>query len=163
MVGTGATATTRRDPLLIEITEPVRMEPFTRRSFQLKGRHVRSFVRGLPRILITQKGSKMAEVVQLPIPPIDRSTSRRRPFIEPAPLVAVLIDQLEYLISHASRGCPPGCPDCSRLEQVQNLLLIPFDSPNMAKAPEPLLRESVAPPSRNKAHNDNGAHRNSSA
>jgi hypothetical protein len=69
------------------------------------------------------------------------------PFIEPARLVDVLIDQLEYLVSHASRGCPPGCPDCFRLQQVKKLLLIPFDSPNMPKAPEPLLRESVAPPS----------------
>lgn len=99
----------------------------------------------------------MAEVVLLPGPPIDRSTVRSLPFIEPAPLVDVLIDQLEYLVSHASRGCPPGCPDCFRLQQVKKLLLIPFDSPNMPKAPEPLLRESVAPPSHNKGRNDSGS------
>jgi hypothetical protein len=80
----------------------------------------------------------MVEVVLLPSPPIDRSTGRSMPFIEPAPLVDVLFDQLEYLVSHASRGCPPGCPDCSRLEQVEKLLLIPFDSPNMPQAPEPV-------------------------
>ena len=80
----------------------------------------------------------MAEVVLLPSPPIDRSIGRSMPFIEPAPLVDVLFDQLEFLVSHGSRGCPPGCPDCSRLEQVEKLLLIPFDSPNMPQAPEPV-------------------------
>ena len=47
----------------------------------------------------------MAEVILLPGPPIDRSGSRRSPFIEPAPLVEVLFDQLEYLVAHAGQGC----------------------------------------------------------
>jgi hypothetical protein len=80
----------------------------------------------------------MAEVILLPGPPIDRSGGSRSPFIEPAPLIEVLFDQLEYLVTHAGQGCLPGCPDCARLEQVQKLLLMPFDSPNMPQVPEPV-------------------------
>ena len=74
----------------------------------------------------------MAEFRLLPSPPIDRCAG------EAAPMVDVLFDQLEYLVSHARQGCLSGCPDCARLEQVKKLLLIPFDSPNMPQAPEPV-------------------------
>jgi hypothetical protein len=47
-------------------------------------------------------------------------------YIEPAPLKDVMIEQLQYLVSHANRKCAPGCPDCIRLEQVSNCLLLPF-------------------------------------
>ena len=80
----------------------------------------------------------MAEAILLPSSPIDRGAGPSKPFIEPAPLVDVLFDQLEYLVSHARQGCLSGCPDCTRLEQVKKLLLMPFDSPNMPQAPEPV-------------------------
>jgi len=47
-------------------------------------------------------------------------------YIAPAPLVDVMFDQLEVLVSHASRGCEPGCSECSRLERIKALLLTPF-------------------------------------
>lgn len=43
-----------------------------------------------------------------------------------APVVDVLYDQLAYLVAHADGVCPPGCPDCARLEQVKIWLLLPF-------------------------------------
>jgi hypothetical protein len=52
-------------------------------------------------------------------------------FIEPAPLVDVLFDQLEYLVSHAAQGCPEGCADCARFREIQRLLLLPFNPPNV--------------------------------
>lgn len=45
---------------------------------------------------------------------------------ESAPLVDVLFDQLEFLVSHGSLHCPTGCPECVRLEQVKEWLLLPF-------------------------------------
>ncbi|HZT32651.1 MAG TPA: hypothetical protein VFA33_22365 [Bryobacteraceae bacterium] len=47
-------------------------------------------------------------------------------FLNPAPLVDVLIEQVEYLVGHLSRACPPRCPDCARLERAMVYLLKPF-------------------------------------
>lgn len=46
--------------------------------------------------------------------------------IEPAPVVDVMFDQLEYLVAHASCQCPVNCLDCDRLERIKGLLLVPF-------------------------------------
>jgi hypothetical protein len=78
----------------------------------------------------------MADLVVVPSPPDDRNAGRSASFIEPAPLIHVLFDQLEYLVSHTVPECPPGCPDCDRLEQIRKLLLVPFESPNTPAAPE---------------------------
>jgi len=80
----------------------------------------------------------MADPVLLPSPP-DNPSETRKSFTEPAPLIDVLFDQLEYLVSHMDHQCPPGCPDCSRLEQIVKLLLLPFGAP---KPPE--TRKSAA-------------------
>ena len=47
-------------------------------------------------------------------------------YVGSARLIDVMFDQLEYLIAHYRRNCPPGCRDCERLEQVSNWLLTPF-------------------------------------
>ncbi|HEY2019398.1 MAG TPA: hypothetical protein VGH38_38080 [Bryobacteraceae bacterium] len=47
-------------------------------------------------------------------------------YTEPAPLVDVMFEQLDYLVSHESSACSPGCPDCARLAHVRNWLLEPF-------------------------------------
>lgn len=105
----------------------------------------------------------MAELILLPSPSIDRGAGPSKPFIEPAPLVHVLFDQLgahpipghrarrarrrgagvphhrvPRLPREPSQRCLPGCPACARLEQVQKLRLIPFDSPSMPQATEPV-------------------------
>jgi hypothetical protein len=62
-----------------------------------------------------------------------------RPFIGPIPSAAlsdVLLEQIEYLLTHG-RACEPDCSDCMRLEQVKRYLLRPFLS-------EPRLQTSVA-------------------
>jgi hypothetical protein len=92
----------------------------------------------LPRSKQVEGGLKMADPVLLPSPP-DNPSETRKSFSEPAPLIDVLFDQLEYLVSHMDHGCPPGCPDCSRLEQIVKLLLLPFGAP---KSPE--TRNSTA-------------------
>ena len=43
-----------------------------------------------------------------------------------AALPAVMLEQLEYLISHAAKCCSPGCSECARLDEVKNWLLRPF-------------------------------------
>jgi len=52
-----------------------------------------------------------------------------------AHLIDVMFDQLEYLIAHSRRNCPPGCRDCERLEQVSNWLLTPFCLPDGGDPP----------------------------
>jgi hypothetical protein len=47
-------------------------------------------------------------------------------YIEAAPVMDVMFEQLEYLIAHQSPSCPPGCPECARLAQVESCLLLPF-------------------------------------
>jgi hypothetical protein len=78
----------------------------------------------------------MVDLLLLPGPP-DRNADHSVSFIEPAPLIDVLFDQFEYLVSHASAECPPGCPDCNRLEQIKRLLLVPFGSSVVPESPKP--------------------------
>jgi hypothetical protein len=47
-------------------------------------------------------------------------------YIDSAPLVDVMFDQLDYLISHVNDNCTVGCLDCARLTQVKLRLLEPF-------------------------------------
>jgi hypothetical protein len=44
----------------------------------------------------------------------------------PAPLLDVMMEQIEYLAGHGAEACPAGCADCARLEQVKRWLLAPF-------------------------------------
>jgi len=48
--------------------------------------------------------------------------------LKAAPLTDVMYEQLEYLIGHSDGDCPSNCIDCDRLQQVRNLLLLPFRS-----------------------------------
>lgn len=45
---------------------------------------------------------------------------------ESLPLEDVLFDQLEFLVGHRSLHCQESCPECVRLEQVKEWLLLPF-------------------------------------
>ena len=47
-------------------------------------------------------------------------------YIEAAPTMKVMFDQLEYLLGHEGQGCPAGCQDCIRLREVEGWLLQPF-------------------------------------
>jgi hypothetical protein len=47
-------------------------------------------------------------------------------YIEAAPTVKVMFDQLEYLLGHEGQGCPAGCQDCIRLREIEGWLLQPF-------------------------------------
>ena len=55
-----------------------------------------------------------------------QQSSRSADYMEPAPLGDILHEQLAYLIAHGSGSCAPGCADCTRLQQVQGWLLLPF-------------------------------------
>lgn len=51
-------------------------------------------------------------------------------YIAAAPLLDVMVEQLEYLVTHESPECPTGwCPDCRRSAHIQALLLEPFAHP----------------------------------
>jgi hypothetical protein len=80
----------------------------------------------------------MADLMVVPSPPDDRNADGVTSIIEPAPLIDVLFDQLEYLFSHTGEECPAGCPDCNRCAQVKKLLLVPFASTSTPETP--LLR-----------------------
>jgi hypothetical protein len=69
-------------------------------------------------------------LIVVPSPPTDRSAGCCSCYIGPAPLVDVLFDQLEYLVGHTRQVCHLGCRDCARLDQVQRLLLMPFEAPD---------------------------------
>jgi hypothetical protein len=56
------------------------------------------------------------------------AVARRSGFLEPAPAVAVMWEQMEFLVAHAGPACSPNCPECLRLEQVRQCLMRPFDS-----------------------------------
>jgi len=47
-------------------------------------------------------------------------------YVAAAPVDAVLWEQIDYLLHHAS-SCQANCPDCRRLEQVRRCLLQPFE------------------------------------
>jgi hypothetical protein len=54
-------------------------------------------------------------------------------YIEAAPAMNVMFDQLEYLLGHESQGCPAGCQDCIRLREVEGWLLQPFRATEIRK------------------------------
>ena len=88
----------------------------------------------------------MADFVVVPSPPDDWDADHSASFIQPAPLVDVLFDQFEYLVSHTEEECPGGCPDCKRFEQIKKLLLVPFESPIPPEALNPVRRDFGARP-----------------
>ncbi len=48
-------------------------------------------------------------------------------YVQSAPALAVMQEQLEYLVLHkSSNSCPLGCEDCMRLEEVESVLFRPF-------------------------------------
>jgi hypothetical protein len=47
-------------------------------------------------------------------------------YVQAAPLLAVLQEQVSYLMSHKDQRCVAGCPDCARLEELRRCLLRPF-------------------------------------
>jgi hypothetical protein len=47
-------------------------------------------------------------------------------YVASAPVADVLFDQLQYLVAHSGRDCPPECLECGRLERVKHWLLLPF-------------------------------------
>jgi hypothetical protein len=47
-------------------------------------------------------------------------------FQEPASPVAVMWEQMEFLLDHAGTNCTPECLECTRLEQLKVCLLRPF-------------------------------------
>ena len=53
-------------------------------------------------------------------------------YVASAPVVDVLFDQLQYLVEHSGRDCPPDCLECGRLERVKHWLLLPFREYNVA-------------------------------
>ena len=89
---------------------------------------------------------KMADYLVVPSPPDDWNNQPRPSFIAPAPLIDVLFEQLEYLVSHTGEECPVGCPDCKRFEQVKKLLLVPFASHNTPETLNPLRPASASRP-----------------
>ena len=81
----------------------------------------------------------MAKLVTLPGPPTSLTEGRSSCYIEPASLVDVMFDQLSWLLEHVSAGCSPECPHCMRLEQIKDLLLVPFQIPTGQLAvPKPI-------------------------
>ena len=47
-------------------------------------------------------------------------------YVKAPPVLAVMQDQISYLVSHAGSACAPGCADCARLEEAMRCLLGPF-------------------------------------
>jgi hypothetical protein len=47
-------------------------------------------------------------------------------FPEPASTVAIMWEQMQFLVAHGGPACSPDCPECIRLEQVKQCLLRPF-------------------------------------
>lgn len=50
----------------------------------------------------------------------------RHCYLPAASLLAVMQDQIGYLLSHMGSRCRPGCPDCVRFEEARRCLLKPF-------------------------------------
>jgi len=46
--------------------------------------------------------------------------------VRSAPVLDIMVEQIEYLAYHSAAPCPSGCPDCARLDQVSRYLLAPF-------------------------------------
>jgi hypothetical protein len=54
-------------------------------------------------------------------------------YIEAAPAMNVMFDQLEYLLAHEAQGCPAGCRDCIRLREIEGWLLQPFHTAGIGR------------------------------
>jgi hypothetical protein len=72
-----------------------------------------------------------------PFAPLAMNAGRCADYLDSAPLGEILHEQLDYLIVHASQSCAPGCADCSRFQQVQRGLLLPFRGNPEASAAAP--------------------------
>jgi len=70
----------------------------------------------------------LSETADRPSVAIPAVIERNVHLLKAAPLTDVMYEQLEYLIGHSDGDCPPNCIDCDRLQQVRNLLLLPFRS-----------------------------------
>jgi hypothetical protein len=68
----------------------------------------------------------LSDAATQPSSPVPEPDTGRTRYVEPAPLMDVMIDQLEYLVAHKSAECPPNCLACERLEQVEGWLMLPF-------------------------------------
>jgi hypothetical protein len=47
-------------------------------------------------------------------------------YINPAPVLDIMVEQLHFLAEHVSEECSPDCPECTRITHVRNWLLLPF-------------------------------------
>jgi hypothetical protein len=65
-------------------------------------------------------------------------------YVDAAPLMDVMLDQLRYLLSHQSPNCAPDCADCERLAGVEGWLLLPFRTPRSAAPLESSLLTRIA-------------------
>ena len=54
-------------------------------------------------------------------------------YIEAAPAMNVMFEQLEYLLAHESQECSAGCRDCIRLREIKGWLLQPFRAAETCK------------------------------
>jgi len=79
-----------------------------------------------PRQSISIMEGRDMKAANQPFPASQPANEQTPCYLAPAPVSEVLFDQLEYLLHHATEGCPPGCLDCGRLQQVKNWLLLPF-------------------------------------
>ena len=68
----------------------------------------------------------ISDAVTQPSSTVPEAEAGHSRYVEPAPLMDVMIDQLEYLVAHKSAECPPNCLACERLEQVEGWLMLPF-------------------------------------
>ena len=65
-------------------------------------------------------------------------------FVTPAPLLDILLEQLEYLAAHVGPACHAGCVDCARLSHVKNWLLLPFRAGAPTGRPRPTVPKEVS-------------------
>jgi hypothetical protein len=57
---------------------------------------------------------------------MEQDPRRHGCYIDPAPVLDIMIEQLQFLAAHATENCGPECVDCARIAQVRNWLLLPF-------------------------------------
>jgi hypothetical protein len=66
-----------------------------------------------------------ADEIRVALQPSDDA---RKLYIEPAPPLDVMVEQLRYLAVHTEQSCSPKCAECVRLKRVKAWLLLPFRS-----------------------------------
>jgi len=47
-------------------------------------------------------------------------------YIDPPPVLDIMLEQLHFLVQHDTDNCEPSCADCARVAEVRKLLLQPF-------------------------------------